>query len=168
MSRREPTGAPRDPVLTAYTKKLIRDWEAGGRDAKELAALADVVPSQISGLKSGAFGVGARSGQKFAKAFGRDYADYVQDAWKWWGVEGKQQNPPVAPDPVPERELAISIAKRLGVNPRAIQDAREAGFPPGVAPSAKWILKRMLAYEELLLPARDADADAEDGTGSSK
>jgi hypothetical protein len=164
MPRREPTGSPRDPVLTLYIKKLIRDWEASGKDAKDLAKAAGVAPSLISGLKSDSFGVGGKSGVRFAKAFGRDYPDFIADAYGWWKVEGKAAHPRVEPDPVPERELAIAIAKRLGVHPRAIQDAREASFPPNVTPSAKWLVKRMLAYDELF--PRDDD-DADDGTGSS-
>jgi hypothetical protein len=80
---------PRDNAVTAYVRMKIREWEQSGRDQVELAKRVDVAPSTISQVKTRT-GVGSRSIDGFARAFGFKTVKELQDAaYLWFMAQGE-------------------------------------------------------------------------------
>lgn len=91
---REPATPPRmqgnrDDVISSFVRSKIREWRESGRELQELARAAGFAKSTPSQVMLGT-GVGAKTGPRFAKAFGYDSFDAMKSAaWEWWKAQGK-------------------------------------------------------------------------------
>lgn len=74
----------RDDVVSSYVRHRIREWRDSGVELKALAAKAGFAKSTPSQVLLGT-GVGAKTGPRFARAFGfSSYEAMRQAAWQWW------------------------------------------------------------------------------------
>lgn len=74
----------RDDVVSGYVRMKIREWRASGREMQDLARVAGFAKSTPSQVMLGT-GVGAKTGPRFAKAFGLESYDALKmAAFEWW------------------------------------------------------------------------------------
>lgn len=79
----------RDDVLSSFVRMKIRAWRDGGRELKELAAIAGVAKSSPSQVLLGT-GVARKTAPGYARAFGYPSEDALKAAaWEWWKAEGQ-------------------------------------------------------------------------------
>ncbi len=79
----------RDDVISSFVRLRIREWRESGREMQELARVAGFAKSTPSQVMLGT-GVGAKTGPRFAKAFGfQSYDEMKSAAWEWWKAQGK-------------------------------------------------------------------------------
>jgi len=79
----------RDDVISSFVRSRIREWRESGRELQDLARAAGFAKSTPSQVILGT-GVGAKTGPKFAKAFGfKSYDAMKTAAWEWWQAQGK-------------------------------------------------------------------------------
>jgi hypothetical protein len=79
----------RDDVISSFVRMRIREWRVSGRALQDLAREAGFAKSTPSQVILGT-GVGAKTGPRFARAFGfRSYDDMKAAAWEWWKAQGR-------------------------------------------------------------------------------
>lgn len=77
----------RDDVVSSYVRMRIRQWRET-KELQDLARLAGFAKSTPSQVLLGT-GVGAKTGPRFASAFGFPSFDAMKAAaWEWWKAEG--------------------------------------------------------------------------------
>lgn len=86
--RLEAVADRRDSALTEYVRSRIREWESSGSDQLELARRVGCSAATISQVKTKT-GVGSRTVDGFAKAFGfRDASALRAAAYQWFLAQG--------------------------------------------------------------------------------
>lgn len=84
----------RDDVVSNYVRLRIRQWRDGGRELQDLARVAGFAKSTPSQVLLGT-GIGAKTGPRFAKAFGFESFDAMKmAAWEWWSAQGEASSTP--------------------------------------------------------------------------
>ena len=110
-----PAGMPtnRDDVVSNFVRHKIREWQESKRELQQLARIAQFAKSTPSQVLLGT-GVGAKTGPKFARAFGFSSYDAMRDAaWLWWQAQGRAGKEAVtSPRTEPMRE-AIEVVLSL-------------------------------------------------------
>lgn len=102
----------RDSAVTSYVRLRIREWEASGQDQRVLARKAGVSAATISQVKTKT-GVGSRSIDGFATAFGFPSAEALRKAAYQWLLS---QGAPVA-ELMAEPKVVAAIETVLGLRP---------------------------------------------------
>lgn len=106
-------GTGRDSAVTEYVRARIREWEASGRDQRELATKAGVSEATISQVKT-RIGVGSRSIDGFARALDFPSAAELRNAaYSWY-----QQKSAMGNARADEPAVAAAIASVLSLQPR--------------------------------------------------
>lgn len=133
-------------LMTAYVAHLIATAVAAGESQVSLARRAGVSQGMISQLKSGktAKGVGLKSVDGFARAFGRTVPQFHEDAAAWASS---------TPGAVRARTRTIELDTRYPNREAAIRSHVELGAAP--ADARRWADAAMVAAEsESDLPPR--------------
>jgi transcriptional regulator with XRE-family HTH domain len=68
-------------------RELLQQWQKEGKKDKDLAAKADVHPSQISKIRKDGAGVSAETVEAIARALGKDYVGFLVEARKWFQTQ---------------------------------------------------------------------------------
>lgn len=104
-----------DQPVAAYVRFRLLELRRAGRKDTDLADAGDLAPSNISQVRSGKLGVGARTQPKFAKILGVSPSQLAIDAHKWWAKDGKRAEQMVAIPATenPEQAEAIEVVKGL-------------------------------------------------------
>lgn len=107
----------RDDVISGFVRMKIRAWRDSGRELQELARLAGFAKSTPSQVLIGT-GVGAKTGPRFARAFGYASFDELKSAaWEWWKVQGDTSQELLSA-PRPEMDEAVDAVLLLNQGSR--------------------------------------------------
>lgn len=110
----------RDDVVSSYVRMKVREWRDDGRELQELARSAGFAKSTPSQVLLGT-GVGAKTGPKFAKAFGfKSYDDLKVAAWEWWREQGAagQTHAMSPPSDAMEKAIDMIVSLNQGTRPQ--------------------------------------------------
>lgn len=145
---------PSDAVTTSYVAKYLRDWGAASKDNK-MSALAkrfDLPPSSLNQIASGSLGIGAKSGDRYARLCGfKNYAELMNAATQWASSsEAEKRKTLVGKKHIvalneryPNRAIAMRAARDLGLSEKAIADIAEAKLESNTDKPSKWWFEKI-------------------------
>jgi len=102
-----------DPVAD-YVRKLLNDWVGEGKQLKQLAKEADVVPSLLTQIRKGQ-GVGKITLPKLAPALGRTVPALIAEAYDWYEEHGRKLREAVREEPAGEVEQPKALREAVEI-----------------------------------------------------
>jgi plasmid maintenance system antidote protein VapI len=131
--------------IARYLQWRVREWVSSGKTAAELAKLGEISGAQVSEVQNHAVGVGWKTADALAKAFGMTMPTLIAAATEW-----AAQDPAPAPPSVAQaagrahrRAVAADLAREDGISEEAIRDVLAAPASPADADASTvwWILR---------------------------
>jgi len=148
----------RETPAKRYVAKWLKEHQQAGGDASALAKNNGLVPSNLSQVRDGILGIGAKNGDKWARLVGlSDHSELIRVAKAWAALPPKEREKPIMnagrrrlelDERYPNRAIAVKIARQLELAEFAI--AQVEALQATEDPPARWWLEQIQAHDKIL------------------
>lgn len=111
--------------IARYLQSRVKEWVGSGKTARMLAQEAKISEAQVSDVQNTATGVGWKTAESLARAFGMTMTQLIAAA-EDWAAKQPAAAPATRPDANRRRTLAAELAREDGVYEEAIASVMAA------------------------------------------